>query len=102
MEVIPLAGDTKRKSQPAVGRRLSRGRPRDLTCVSTLTLSGAYSEPARPAGRPGEGDWTIWQVDSFAEIAGIAGKVDLDIMRLDSNFEMDETPSPVTRAESGV
>jgi lysozyme len=26
-------------------------------------------------------DWTIWQVDSFAHVDGIDGRVDLDVMR---------------------
>ncbi len=45
------------------------------------------AEPGRPLWerrilrRPGGNDWTIWQVDGFAHIAGVSGRVDLDILR---------------------
>jgi lysozyme len=31
--------------------------------------------------RPSERDWVIWQVHGFAHVDGIAGDVDLDLMR---------------------
>jgi GH25 family lysozyme M1 (1,4-beta-N-acetylmuramidase) len=47
-------------------------------------VRGWFNQPwwtQRFLRRPGENDWAIWQVDSVAEIAGISGKVDLDVMR---------------------
>lgn len=52
MKVIPLARDTNPKSQPAVGRRLSRDRSRDLTCVITLTLRHTLGSGPATLGQP--------------------------------------------------
>jgi hypothetical protein len=58
-----LAGDTNGMSQPAVGRRLSRGHPRDLTCVPTLTLRRTVADTRRPVQR----------VDQPCGVGGING-----------------------------
>jgi len=31
--------------------------------------------------RPGGNDWTIWQVNGFTHVAGVNGRVDLDVLR---------------------
>jgi len=33
--------------------------------------------------RPPSGPWVIWQVDGFAQVAGVNGRVDLDVMKRD-------------------
>jgi GH25 family lysozyme M1 (1,4-beta-N-acetylmuramidase) len=36
---------------------------------------------APPASSPDPHDWLTWQVDQHARVAGINGRVDLDIMK---------------------